>query len=212
MYDELLTVTVPEGEFGTARVSRFEVSEAAAQLSAVRSAFQGGGRGYVPPGVYSQLIVNGRLWMSDTPDERRDHLEPLMEARQHGARTALVSGLGLGMVVGGLLRLESIESVTVVELNTDVIQLVGRHYQQMAADLGKSFEVVCGDAMDPSALFSPGSYWDIAWHDVWADLCTDNLDEMSAMARRYVRRVGWQGFWGRDLLRQQRRQENLCVW
>ena len=203
----LLTVDVPEGEYGTAQVQRFEVSQEAAKFDALRGLLGSGAFRCTPAGTYTQLTVNGRLWMSDTPDERRDHYEPVYHAYRNDSKTALVSGLGLGMVVGALLRLDNIEAVTVVELNEDVVHLVGWHYQELAASLGKSFEVVRGDARDPAKLFPSGSYWDVAWHDIWPDLCTDNLDEMAMMSRRYARRTGWQGFWGRELLRSQRRRE-----
>lgn len=204
---DLMMVGVPEGEFGSARVARFEVSEADSDFDRMRSMFSFGGRRYTPAGVYTKLLVNGQLWMSDTPDERSDHCEPLFQAQHLGARTALVTGLGLGMVVGGLLQLESIESVTVVELNTDVTQLVGWYYQQMAANLGKSFEVVTGDAMNPSALFHSGSHWDVAWHDIWANICADDYEEHKLIRRRYGRRVSWQGVWCGDEVRRAARQD-----
>lgn len=201
-----MKVTVPEGTSGNVELRRFTVSEDAASMTRLRSLMQGG-RGSVPAGEYTGLYRSGGLWMSDTNDERRDHSGFLWEAHQRGAETALVSGLGIGMVVAALAVIPSIRKVTVIELDADVIALVGPHLRALYAEAGKELEIVQGDAKDPASTLPKGQRWDVAWHDVWKDLCTDNLPEMATMARRYGRRVGWQDFWSRDILRVERRRE-----
>jgi hypothetical protein len=44
----------------------------------------------------------------------------------------------------------------------------------------------------------------VAWHDIWNDLCGDNLPLMARLNRRYGRSVEWQGAWGQSWLRRMR--------
>jgi hypothetical protein len=192
-------VTVPKGEHGAARVEQFEVSETDAKATLLRSMLKG--RGYVPAGTYTKLTVGGVLWMSDTPDERRDHHEPVLRARWSHCETALVNGLGLGMVVGALLELDEMRVVDVIELNPDVLALVGPHYEAMALERDKVVRLHLGDAREPSRLFASGQRWGVVWSDIWRDICADDYEEHKAMRRRYARRCDWHGVWCGDIVR-----------
>lgn len=203
---DAMAVTVPDGASGDVEVRRYEVGNAAAAWSFLRDM---AGRG-VPAGTYAGLYRRGHLWMSDTPDEKRDHLPILRTARGWGAERVLVNGLGLGMVVGGLLNNETVRHIDVVEIDPDVIALVGLHYRAMAEAAGKTVTVHHGDAY--TIRWPAGMTWDCAWHDVWKDLCTDNLKQMATLHRRYGRRVKWQGSWGRSLLEYQRGVERRRGW
>lgn len=183
------SVNVPEGSKGKWTVSKFTVSEEDAKFSALRAAIKG--RGYVPAGTYTQLTCQGRgIVMSDTPDERRDHWKAVNMACDH----VLINGLGLGMVLGAILKKEkmgskSVSKVTVVELDADVIELVGPSY---ASD--PRVEIVHASAFD----YQPpkGIVYGCVWHDIWDDLCGDNLPEMTKLKRKYGRKADWQGCWG----------------
>lgn len=35
------------------------------------------------------------------------------------------------------------------------------------------------------------------WHDIWANICADNLPEMHKLHRKYGRIADWQGSWCR---------------
>lgn len=148
---EAMTVTVPPGISGTVEVRRFEITE----QQAARSFLRGRGRG-VPAGTYTGLYRNGSLWMSDTPDEKRDHLPILNAVREHAAERVLVNGLGLGMVVAALLATESVRHVDVVDTDPDVIALVGPHYEDIAAACGKNHHDPPGRRLhDPLAGWRP---------------------------------------------------------
>lgn len=203
---EAMTVTVAEGVSGDASVRRYTVSDTEARLSEMRAAFRwsGGGRG-VPAGTYTCLFRGQQLWMSDTPAEKNDHAYAVHKAVCDGARRVLVNGLGLGMVVSAMLHVPTVTHIDVVEIDADVIALVGGHYEQLAAELGKTLAIHRADAF--AITWPPGTAWDIAWHDIWPDLCTDYLDEMAVLHRRYGRRTGWQGSWGKELLVRQRQLE-----
>ena len=194
--------SLPAGESGEWKVEHFTVSEDDARMERLRAAFSGG-RG-VPAGNYVGLKRGGRIWMSDTPDEMGDHAGCYYEASRRGGRW-LVMGLGLGMIVQGLLALENVEHVDVVELDADVIALVSPAFQD-AIDAGR-LSIHQGDAF---AITWPKDTprWSGVWADVWPDLCTDNLSEMATIRRKYgQRRAEWCDCWGRDLLLYRRRQE-----
>lgn len=180
------SVTVPEGERGPWKVERFTISEEKASLANISMMFKPGGR-RCRAGTYTKLTRDGEIIMSDTPDEKRDHYWFVNRARGH----VLINGLGLGMVLGAVLLKSEVERATVVEASEDVIALVGPHY---ACD---RVEIVHGDALTwkPPA----GVRYGAVWHDIWDDICADNLPEMKRLHRRYGRRADWQGSWAREL-------------
>jgi spermidine synthase len=95
------------------------------------------------------------------------------------------------MVLNAALRKPEVEHVTVVEQSEDVIKLVASHYE------GPRVTIVHADAM----TYQPptGAKFGAVWHDIWDDICADNLDEMKILHRRYGRRTVWQGSWAREL-------------
>jgi hypothetical protein len=210
-YDDCrVTGFIQPGENERWRVSNFEVQDHRA-LSGSLGGFFRTGRGSTPPGTYTRLDRltpkpdGSGTWssivMSDTSDEIRD-LGPLFYARPHGR--IIVNGLGLGCVVKGLLALDAVEHVDVVEVDEKIIELVGSQYTDPRVAIHH------GDAF--TFQWPANTTWDFAWHDVWDDLCTDNLSNAenaqpgtyAALKRRYGRRVGWQGAWGEDFLRSRR--------
>ena len=197
---------IPEGSSGPWTVVRHTVSEEQAKLASLRAAMNGSRR-RVPAGTYTGLQREGRLWMSDTPDEMDDHAETYREAVSRGGRW-LINGLGLGMVVQALLSLENVEHVDVVENDADVIALVAPAFQA-EIDAGR-LTIHHGDAY--TIQWSPGLKWTGAYHDLWADICTDNLDEMSKLHRKYGRRVQWQTSWCKELLQYYRQRERNSRW
>jgi hypothetical protein len=66
--------------------------------------------------------------------------------------------------------------------------------------------VICASAYD----WQPpkGVRYNAVWHDIWDNLCTDNLVEMARLHRKYARRCDWQGSWGKEILRYRKRQED----
>lgn len=193
---------IPEGASGDWRVVRHTVSEEDAKFEALRAALNGSRR-RVPAGSYTGLEYKGALWMSDTPDEMSDHAEVFSQADERGGRW-LINGLGLGMVTQALLSLDNVEHVDVVEIDPDVIALVAPAFQE-EVEAGR-LTIHCADAY--TVEWPPGTSWDGgAWHDIWRDLCTDNLAEMTKLHRKYGRRVGWQGSWCQEELRYHRQRE-----
>lgn len=174
-------VTVPEGNAGEWSVQRFTIDK-----PPIYDMLKGRG---IAPGTYTRLMHKQRgVVMSDTPAEQRDHWEFVYKARGH----VLINGLGIGMCLAAALRKPEVTKATVVELDAHVIALVGPHYLT-----DPRVEIVNASAFD----YQPpkGVRYGAVWHDIWDDICTDNLPEMHKLHRKYGRRADWQGSWGREL-------------
>lgn len=197
-----MAVDVPEGEYGACRVERFEVGR-----HDIRN-FHYGARS-AAPGTYTMLTRNGTLWMSDTSAERRDHIFAAHEIDSRGGRV-LIGGLGLGMILRVALLTPSVTHVDVVEINEDVIALVGPHYEHLAAE--KGIELVVHHADMYEIRWEKGTRWDVGWFDIWPNLCEDNLVEMGKLGRSYGRRCDWTGYWGKELLQIERRRTANAPW
>jgi hypothetical protein len=202
-YDDMRS-SVPEGVSGNWEVKKFIVSDEDARFSALRSVFSFSSRGRsVPAGQYTGLYVDGQVMMSDTPSELRGNFGPVSVA----SGICLVSGLGLGCVVEGMLKKRdsqgrlAVDKVIVLEKSKDVIKLVGLYLLDRYRD---RLEIRNVDALE----YKPPreERYDVVWHDIWLYLCEDNLEEMTKLHRRYGRKADWQGSWGREILKRRRQQ------
>lgn len=189
-------VSVPVGSRGYWRVEHKTIADGDAKFGQLRAAINGHGR-YVPAGQYTGLLFRGSVVMSDTPDEIRDHMGAINAARGR----CLINGLGLGVVLQAVARKSEVDHVTVIEIDEDVIALVGPHYEAMFPD---RIDIIKADAF---AYRPPrGVRYGMVWHDIWPTICSDNLPEMARLRRKYARRADWQGCWARaECLRSQRR-------
>ncbi len=125
--------------------------------------------------------------MEDTPQELNSHLEFMLKAKDK----VLVTGLGLGCVIRGMLANGEVEHVTCIERSKDVIGLVAPFM-----DMDK-IEIVQEDAL--SWVKDSGSEFDCAYHDLWTD--RDAGEPMLQMQHTRLvhtlgNRVRFQGAWG----------------
>lgn len=197
-----MTEVVPEGRVGVAQVEHFEVN----RLGSAFTAF-GGGRSYVPEGLYARLRVRNDLVMSDTPYERRTNLPVVWNGRGR----VLVAGYGLGMVLCALARNVLVDHILVVEREPDVLALVHPHVQAyLGKDAGK-IETLEGDIFEAKAQVKARGPFNCLWFDIWTDACTDNLEQMARLSRLYypLKAPGaFLGHWDREYLRAQRDRDN----
>jgi len=194
------SVFIPEGRRGPWAVKRFAVTAQQSAFASLRAAINGG-RGAVPAGKYTQLVHDRRgLVMSDTPDEKRDHYEAVYRAKGH----VLINGLGLGMVLTAILKKPDVSRVTIVEIDEDVIGLVGSHFSDERLTI----------VHDSAFLYQPpkGERFGAVWHDIWDNICTDNLPEMTRLKRRYGRRADWQGCWSEAQCRREMKNWRRSAW
>jgi len=194
---EVMTVDLPECEQDGLKVERFTI-----ERNDIHN-FRLGARA-TRPGTYTGLMLNGRLWMSDTDAEKRDHMNATHQMVSWRAKRVLINGLGLGMVLKAALTLDHVEHVDVVEIDERVIRLVGSHYAQ-----DPRVHLHHADAYKQASCWSKGTTWDVGWSDIWPDLCTDNLESMSRLRRSYGRRTNWHDCWGRELLVAIQRREKV---
>lgn len=169
-------VTLPEMQKGPWKVEKFTVD---------RMDFHSAMRGrYVPIGKsFTKLTRNGYLVMSDTPAEQDDHREAVRRAKG----SCLLNGFGIGMVLKNILLKPEVTDVTVVEISQELIDLISPYYDDPRVSY------VCSDALS----YNPpkGKRYQMVWHDIWDDICADNLPSMTQLKRKYGKRCDWQGCW-----------------
>ena len=180
-------VSVPRGERGPWTIAPFDTKLDVHYLWQARD-------GRAPGiGVHTRLIhEHYGVVMSDSAPEIFD----LLQYTDKLTGRILVSGLGLGMVLHILTQVErysgNVESITVLEKDGDVVELVAAHYRA----LDKRIEIINADIFE----WQPpnGARWDSAWHDIWPDIAPHNLPDMDRLRSKYERHVagGRQFFWG----------------
>jgi len=187
-------IEVPDGVSGDWSVSTFEVSDKEAKRHSMMSAWSSSCRP-ISAGTYKQLKRKNHLVMSNTPMEIRDHSWFASHARK--CERVLLNGLGLGMVLKMILESETVKHVTVIEKSEDVIKLSAQTYL-----VDPRVEIIHADAFE----WKPprGARYGAVFHDIWDDICGDNLPEMIKLKSKYRRRTDYQECWCEDQCRRQR--------
>lgn len=181
-----IDVKVPDGKDGDWEVDTFTVSEEESRWTRIRAIQHP--EEYVPSGTYKRLRHNGSIVMTNTLMEYRSHL-PIIH---HASGVVLLNGLGLGMVLTAILEKPQVTRVDVVEISPEVLRLVSPTFK------GERVHFYCEDAFK----FSPnGTRYNAVWHDIWNDICSDNLPAMTRLKRKYGRKCDWQGCWSESMLR-----------
>lgn len=191
-----IEVNVPDGISGVWEVKTVERPKPS-QLEIVRAAFNQDGR-IAPEGTYKVLKREGTLVMSNTPDEIRDFMHVVRGA--YG--TILINGLGLGVLVQALLDRGQVEEIIVIEKSADVIRLVGGHYEK--DDRVTIIQADCFEYQPPQ-----GKRYNYVWHDIWDNICSDNLPEMHKLHRKYGRKTDEQSSWCRGICEREKRQDDI---
>jgi hypothetical protein len=175
---------IPNGEKGPWRIEEFEVEVDISLMRMMRD-----GRG-TPPGKYKRLMHKTRgVIMSDTDAELGD-LRRLF-SRAYGR--VLIHGLGLGVAVAGCLQIDNVTKVDVVEIDGDVIDLVGSHIKD------ERLTIHHDDAT--KRKWPKDAFWNVVWHDIWDNICGDNLAEMRRLERKFKPKCAWQHCWAKEWIR-----------
>jgi len=186
-------VDVPEGESGVWKVERYALSDDDVSVHNIRCRFKPEMRGReIPPGTYTRLLRGWRTIMSDIPAERYD----LLDFAEVATGTVLINGLGLGVAANAALLNPAVKHVTVVEISQDVIDLVADHLLRKYSDKIMVVHADCFEWKPPKC-----KRYNCVWHDVWDNICFDNLKEMTKLKRKYGRRCDWQACWSEELCR-----------
>lgn len=127
----------------------------------------------------------GDIVMEDSLPELMRHLPIWLAARGR----VLITGLGLGCVVRGLLASSAVEHIDVVEIDRRILEVVGAEFSGNAR-----VSLHHGDAL--SYDFPDGTRWDCAWHDLWCDGGAGELHMMHGkLLMQYRNRCQAQGAW-----------------
>ena len=171
------TVNIPNGESGNYKVA-----------GATNETGEDSWLNYVnykniPEGDYTVLYRKfGESWlniMQDTAQEYDDHawLIPKMSG------DILIAGLGLGVVNVGLLANDAVTSVTIIEKEQDVIDLV---WDDCAKD--DRFTLIHADIN--TWKIPEGSSWNAGWFDTWLTSDESLSEYQTRMFERYGGFVG----------------------
>ena len=182
-------VNWPPAQVGDWAIEKFTVTPEESRVDALRATLSESGlkTRFTPPGDYTRLTYRGNTIMSDTPNELIDLLPFFQKAKGR----VLIAGLGLGVALRGALLKTEVNAVNVVELSSEVMDLVTPHFvhdPRVTIHLGSAF------SWNPPA----GVLYDTIWFDIWDTINADNLLQMELLKKLfaiYLTLGGWQGCW-----------------
>lgn len=202
-------VDVPTVERDGVLIDRFTITEHDESVDRLRAALnpQRADRS-VRAGTYSRLTVDGSLWMTDTPAECADLRGVDVELR--GATSALIVGLGLGVVLNRAIVTHGVPRIDVVEVEPRVIEAVGPHYRGLAEARDLDLTIHEADVH----RWRPGRWvwWDVGFFDIWAHIDSGDLPEVTRLRRRFRNRLGWFGAWAQTERLAQQRRTRTGLW
>lgn len=145
-----MSTHIPTGTAGPWSITRIEVEQ-------IGDAMPGCGLDQAEPGTYTALVHDTRGVVScDSPVLIEDQMPVVEKAQGH----ILLGGLGIGLALEMLLDVEEVRRITVVELDMDVIRLVGPSFDN------EKVTFVNHDVLEmPSVAIDPDL--DRVWLDVW---------------------------------------------
>lgn len=177
---------IPLGTSGAWEIKYRDVDEKEAKHVWLMNVYKGNRDYYdLEAGTYVQLVINNTfdgLQMTDAPMERRTNREFL--DRAHG--DVLIGGLGIGMIVAPLLYKEigdKVSTIRVVENSPDVIKLVKPPLDKL--DKHGKLEIIEADVME----YWTDNRFNTIYFDIWKNITSDNLPEMSKLHRRWTHRM-----------------------
>lgn len=162
--------TIPDGRCGDWCIETRSYTREQSEDLLARA--QDGDCGYIawsPPGVDHKWL--GRPGISEAMNDTCAELSYNAPFAQMAAGRVLITGLGLGLLPAALLRKQEITRIDIVELESEIIDLVRPHLQdeRIAVHHADAF------SWEPP----PDLRWDFAWHSI---LYWDGL--MSELTRR----------------------------
>jgi hypothetical protein len=114
----------------------------------------------------------------------------------------LITGLGLGCVVRGLVASPQVEHVDVVEIDADILSVIGSEFAT-----NPRVTLHHGDAH--RIAFSEGTHWDFAWHDIWTEQNKGLHHAHMKLLMKFNKQVAHQGAW--QMPRAFKRLSSMCT-
>jgi hypothetical protein len=157
---------------GCAEIVKYQINM---EESRFFNIFQGNSLGYTYPGTYVKLLVNNQLMMSDAPMERKTNIDFVRKAEGR----VLIAGLGVGLILKAILDKPEVSEVWVIEKYQDVIDLVAERFRH------PKLMIICADIFEFN--LPKTQKFDTIYFDIWPNICTDNLKEMSVLHRKFAK-------------------------
>lgn len=95
----------------------------------------------------------------------------------------LIFGLGLGMIIYPLLEDSSINSITVIEKEQELINYIGDKIK--TKDINNKVSFVLGDVYGYHEVMSKDKKYDVIFFDYWHKLTMTNVDELENIKNNY---------------------------
>lgn len=111
----------------------------------------------------TSLEIDGKTWMVDDPT----HWLYIQRMARKMKGNVLIGGLGLGLIVHALALNTEIDSVTVVEMNQDVIQLVSPLVPHLVNHGWLNREIKFVEAEIAAYCLGTSKQFDDAFIDIW---------------------------------------------
>lgn len=167
---------------GSITVKPFQLTHRQVQHIKMRDAING--RSWQSIGLkhdhtYIGFYRQGNIWMSDTPMEKRTN-RPVIN---HAAGDVLILGMGMGLVLPPLLQAPEIQSITVIEVDEQVISLVLPQLQKHYTT--DNLNIIHGDGFHPEKHLPKNARYDYIWFDIWQNICADNWEEIKMLQKKY---------------------------
>lgn len=126
---------------------------------------------------FPSVMENDHEWMSIKPSE----LETLQTSLDCIRGRVITFGLGLGYYAYMASLKPEVESITVIELSEEVIELFKKHILPQFSHPEK-VKIICCDAFKYAAEELPGGHFDYAMVDLWHDT-SDGLEPYLKMKK-----------------------------
>ena len=136
--------------------------------------------------------------MANTPEIVEKYIAFLTIAEGN----VLINGLGMGMCSQYLLNKKKVSSLTVVEFNKTVIDLVAPNFINYP-----NHTIIHANAFEFEPL--KDIIYDLVWHDIWTLYSAKNLKEMDILFEKYQKIALWQDAWAREDCLQQQEKEQI---
>ena len=185
-----IDINLPDSTRKDWQVVNFEISNEQSQITYLRSIHEPYRRGYIKPGKYVKLLYRGQCVMSNSTDEIKDHLDFIKNA----TGDILITGLGLGVCIHGLINENKYNKITVIEKSKEVIDLCGNQFKQH-----KNIEIIHADAMTYQ-IPSEANY-DCVWHDIWFDIDAIHYPLIKKLKSKFKDHAKWQGAWCEEIIK-----------
>ena len=111
----------------------------------------------IPIGTYVRLCDGKKVLMSNTPMEYRTNTEFIINANGN----VLIAGLGIGLIITEIQDQDNIKSITVIEKNKDIIDIIKRQIP-----FNDKVKIINADVWN--WIPKNGTMYDTIYLDIWS--------------------------------------------